>query len=52
MAMLCKELKVETAMKEAMIGFHIAFAFNHLPTMSGNMFADRPYELAWLTGRI
>lgn len=50
LAWLCKELNVETAMKGAMIGLLIAFAFIHLPTMSGNMFADRPYELAWLTG--
>ncbi len=50
LAWLCKELNVETAMKGAAIGLLIAFAFNHLPTMSGNMFADRPYGLAWVTG--
>lgn len=50
LAWLCKELKVETVLKGAAIGLLIAFAFNHLPNMTGNMFADRPYGLAWITG--
>ncbi len=44
------QLKVETALKGAIIGLLIAFAFNMLPTMTGNMFAGNPYGLAWITG--
>ncbi len=50
LAWLFVQLKVETAMKGVIIGLLIAFAFNMLPTMTGNMFADNPYGLAWITG--
>ena len=36
LAWLCRGLNVETAIKGAVTGLLVAFAFNHLPTMSGN----------------
>jgi len=50
LAWLFIQLKVETAMKGAVIGLLITFAFNMLPTMVGDMFASRPYGLSWITG--
>ncbi|MBX2814730.1 MAG: DUF1761 domain-containing protein [Saprospiraceae bacterium] len=39
-----------TWVKGALIGLVIGFAFNHLPGMLNNMYADRPYGLSWITG--
>lgn len=50
LAWLFVQLKVETALRGAMIGLILGFAFIHLSDMTGNMFADRPYGLAWITG--
>ena len=50
LAWLCTKTNADTAMKGAMLGLIIAAAFTLLQTMNTNMFADRPYGLAWITG--
>ena len=50
LAWLFTKLDVTSGIRGAAIAFLISFAFHHLPTMSGNMFADMPYGLAWITG--
>lgn len=50
LAWLLLQLKANTLLKGALIGLLIGFAFNHLPTMISNMYADQPYGLSWITG--
>jgi hypothetical protein len=50
LAWLFTKLDVSSGVRGAGIGLLISFAFHHLPTMSGNMFAAMPYGLAWITG--
>lgn len=44
------KLNVESAIRGAGIGLLIVFSFDFLSTMAGNMFAQHPYALAWITG--
>ena len=50
LAWLLARLNVTSGVTGAILGFLITFTFHHLPTMSGNMFAQQPYGLAWITG--
>lgn len=50
LAWLFTKLDVSSGVRGAGIGVLISFAFHHLSTMSGNMFAAMPYGLAWITG--
>lgn len=50
LAWLFTKLQVESALRGALIGLLIAFAFVHLSRMTSDMFAFRPYELSWITG--
>lgn len=50
MAWLFTKLNIDNAVKGLLTGLLIAFAFNLMPNMSGNMFAQFPYGLAWVTG--
>lgn len=50
MAWFFTKLNVESAFKGAGIGLLIGFSFIFLAEMVGNMFAMRPYGLAWITG--
>lgn len=47
---LFTKLNVDTAVKGLLLGLLIAFAFNFMPSMSGNMFAMKHYGLSWITG--
>ena len=50
MAWLFTRLNVDNALKGLLMGLLIAFAFNFMPSMSGDMFAQIPYGLSWITG--
>ena len=50
LAWLFTKLDVTSGIRGAVIAFLITFCFHHLPSMSGNMFAQLPYGLAWITG--
>ncbi len=50
LAWLYTQLDVRSGMRGAGLGFLIVFAFNFLSVMVGNMFAQAPYELTWITG--
>jgi hypothetical protein len=50
LAWLYVKLDVTTGIRGAILGFLITFCFFHLPEMSGNMFAQIPYAMAWITG--
>lgn len=50
LAWLFTKLNVTSGGKGALIGFLIAFCFNHLWVMNNNMFAGSPYPLAWIVG--
>lgn len=50
LAWLFTKLKVESAMDGAKYALIISVAFVLLSTMTTNMFAQRPYGLAWITG--
>jgi hypothetical protein len=50
LAWLFIKMNTDSAVKGLMMGLLIAFAFNFMPAMSGNMFAQNPYGLAWITG--
>jgi hypothetical protein len=43
-------MNVDSAVKGLLMGLLIAFAFNFMPAMSGNMFELSPYWLAYVTG--
>jgi len=50
LAWLFVQLDVRSGMRGAGIGLLIVVAFNFLSIMTGNMFAQAPYELTWITG--
>ena len=50
LAYLFTQLNVESAVRGALLGLVIAFAFIHLSLLTGNLFAQRPYELTWVDG--
>ena len=50
LAWLFTKLDVQTGFQGACIGLLIAFSFDFLARMTSNMFAQAPYELAWITG--
>ena len=50
LAWLFTQMKVESPMRGAIIGLLIGFAFIHLSGLTGNLFAQRPYKLSWITG--
>lgn len=50
LAWLFVKIGVDSALQGAFIGFLIAFSFVFLTEMVSNMFALRPYALAWITG--
>ena len=50
LAWLFVRLRIDSVVNGAMIGLLIAFSFVFLGNMSGDMFAQRPYSLSWITG--
>lgn len=50
LAWLFTKLDVTSGIRGAGIAFLITFCFHHLSLMSGNMFAEEPYGLAWIIG--
>lgn len=50
LAWLLNKMNVESGMGGAGIGLLISFSFVFLTIMNGNMFAMKPYALAWITG--
>lgn len=50
LAWMFTKMKVSSPLKGAAVGFLIAFSFVLLNQMSGNMFAQNPYALTWITG--
>ena len=49
-AWLFVKLNIQSLASGLITGALLAVAFFLLPTMSGNMFAQMPYGLAWITG--
>ena len=50
LAWLLIKVEVRTPVRGLLTGFLIAFTFNFLSTLSHNIIAQFPYELAWITG--
>jgi hypothetical protein len=50
LAWLFTKLDIDNPIKGVLTGFIIAFSFNFLSTMTGDMFAQNPYALSWITG--
>jgi|TARA_B100001964_G_C14061545_1_gene521622 hypothetical protein len=50
LAWLFAGLNITSGSKGAIVGFLIAFVFIFLTTMINNMYAQRPYGLAWILG--
>ncbi len=50
LAWLFVQLDVRAGLRGAGIGLLIVFSFHFLSTLVGNMFAQAPYELTWITG--
>lgn len=50
LAWLFTKMNVTSGIQGALIAFLIVFCFHHLPLMNANMFAGKPYGLAWITG--
>ncbi len=50
LAWLFTKLNVDNPVKGLLTGLLIAFSFNFLSTMTGDMFAQNPYALSWITG--
>ena len=50
LAWLLKKLGVDSGLRGAGIGLLIAFSFIYLSILTGNLFAQRPYALTWITG--
>ena len=50
LAWILGEMNVSSWMKGAFVGLAIGFAFVFLHDMTGNLFAERPYGLSWITG--
>lgn len=50
LAWLFAKLDIRSGIYGAGIGLLITFSFDFLSRMTSNMFAQAPYELAWITG--
>ena len=50
LAWLFGKLDIDSAMSGAKIGLMISFSFVFLSKMTGDMFAQNPYELSWIQG--
>ncbi len=50
LAWLFTKLDIRSGIHGAGIGLLITFTFDFLSRMTSNMFAQAPYELAWITG--
>ena len=50
LAWLFTKLDVRSGIRGAGLGLLIAFSFDFLARMTSDMFAQAPYELAWITG--
>ena len=50
LAWLYTRLKIRSAFEGGLIGLLIGFSFVFLSNMTGDMFAQRPYGLSWITG--
>jgi hypothetical protein len=50
LAWLFTKMNVSTALQGAAIGLLIGFSFIFLSDMTGDMFAQNPYVLSWITG--
>ncbi len=50
LAWLFTRINVDSAVQGGIIGFLIGFAFVFLSKMTGDMFAQAPYALSWITG--
>lgn len=50
LAWLFVKLEIRSGLKGLGIGFLIAFSFVFLSDMTGDMFAQNPYALSWITG--
>ena len=50
LAWLFTKMNVGTALQGAAIGLLIGFSFIFLSDMTGDMFAQNPYGLSWITG--
>ncbi len=50
LAWLLGKLNVKSGLEGAWIGFLIAFSFVFLSKLTGDLFAQNPYGLAWITG--
>lgn len=50
LAWLFVRLRIESTIQGLMVGFVIGFSFVFLSNMTGDMFAQRPYGLSWITG--
>lgn len=50
LAWLYVKLDVQSGVRGAGIALLLTFAINFLARMTSNMFAQAPYELAWITG--
>lgn len=50
LAWLFTKLDVRSGIHGAGLGLLITFSFNMLARMTSDMFAQAPYELAWITG--
>jgi len=50
LAWIFTKMNVNTALKGLWVGFVIAFSFVFLSDMTGDMFAQNPYGLSWITG--
>lgn len=50
LARLFVNLNVTSAMRGALLGLSIGFAFTIMPLMSVNLFSYHPYALSWING--
>ena len=50
LAWIFTKMNVDSGLKGLGIGFLIAFSFVFLSDMTGDMFAQNPYGLSWITG--
>lgn len=50
LAWIFVKMNVDSAIKGLYTGFLIAFSFVFLSDMTGDMFAQNPYALSWVTG--
>lgn len=50
LAWIFTKMNIDSALKGLGTGLLIAFSFNFLSTMTGDMFAQNPYALSWITG--